>query len=54
MSLMYGDFSSDTKAEIVKDIGKDFNLSFDVSSIHLFSTDGEPKEWKRVKEFSLK
>lgn len=54
LSLMYGDFPPQTKEEIIAEIGKEISVGFDVESIHLFSTNGEPKDWYRVKEFSLK
>jgi 2'-5' RNA ligase len=54
LSLMYGDFTSEIKQQIIGTIGKNFNMRFDVTSVHLFSTNGEPKEWHRVKEFQFK
>jgi 2'-5' RNA ligase len=54
LSLMYGNFSSKIKEEIISKIGKDFNIKFEVNKIHLFSTDGEPKDWHKIKEFILK
>jgi 2'-5' RNA ligase len=54
LSLMYGDFAPQIKEEIIAKIGKEIFVGFDVESIHLFSTNGEPKDWYRVKEFSLK
>jgi 2'-5' RNA ligase len=53
LSLMYGDFTTQTKEEIIADIGREISVGFDVDSIHLFSTDGAPKDWYRVKQFSL-
>jgi 2'-5' RNA ligase len=54
LSLIYGNFSSETKQKIIKFVGKEFNLNFDVRSIHLVSTNGEPEDWYKVKEFILK
>ena len=54
LSLMYGDISLETKERILADLGREFNLNFEVKSIHLFSTDGKVKDWYKVKEFSLK
>ncbi len=54
LSLMYGNFSSELKQQVIVEIGRNFNLSFDINSVHLFSTDGEPKDWYRVREFSFK
>ena len=54
LSLMYGDFPPKTKEEIIAGIGREISASFDINSIHLFSTNGEPKDWYRVKEFHLR
>jgi 2'-5' RNA ligase len=54
LSLMYGDFPPDKKREIIAEIGNEIQLTFDVESIHLFSTNNEPNDWYRIKEFSLK
>ncbi len=54
LSLIYGIFTSKEKGKIIAEIGKEFNTNFEVESIHLFSTDGKPKDWYRVKEFTLK
>jgi 2'-5' RNA ligase len=54
LSLMYGDFSSKTKEEILADLGKEFDTSFEIKSLHLISTTGEVKDWYRVREFLLK
>ncbi|MBI2543161.1 MAG: 2'-5' RNA ligase family protein [Candidatus Aenigmarchaeota archaeon] len=53
LSLMYGDFPTRLKDEIIRQLGKEFNVIFDVKSIHLVSTNNETKEWHRVKEFVL-
>lgn len=53
LSLMYGNFPSELKEKIIAEIGKDFNMNFEIKSIHLFSTLGEPEDWYRVKEFAL-
>ena len=54
LSLMYGNLPPQTKEEIIAEIGKEISVSFDVNSIHLFSTNGEPEDWYKVKEFMLK
>jgi len=54
LSLMYGNLDSKTKEKILTNLGREFNLSFEVKSIHLFSTTGEVKDWYIVKEFFLK
>ncbi len=54
LSLMYGNFSPQIKENILLEIGKEIHLSFDVSSIHLVSINGEPKDWCIVEEFTIK
>jgi 2'-5' RNA ligase len=54
LSLMYGNSSQRIKEKIIDEMGKDFEFSFEVRSIHLFSTSGKPKDWCRIKEFHLK
>ena len=54
LSLLYGNFSPKIKEDIIKEIGKEINMSFKVKSINLFFTEGEVKNWYRVKEFNLK
>ncbi len=54
LSLMYGNFFLGIKEKIIKDIGREFNESFEVGSIYLFCTEGEVSDWYRVKEFVLK
>lgn len=54
LSLMYGNLPTEVKKEIITKIGKSFAISFKATSIHLFSTQGEPADWYRVKEFPLK
>ena len=51
LSLMYGDIRRALKEEILARIGRRFDLDFEATSIHLFSTHGEVKEWYRVREF---
>jgi len=54
LSLMYGNLNPETKEEILADSGKEFDISFEVKSIHLFSTTDAVKDWYRVKELFLK
>ena len=53
LSLMYGNFPPRTKEEIIAGIGREFAISFEVRSIHLFSAEGGPEDWFRVQEFIL-
>jgi len=54
LSLLYGDFPPTTKQRIIIEIGSRLELSFQVTSLRLWSTTGEPEEWYKIKEFSLK
>ena len=54
LSLMYGDFTPAAKEAIIARIGLEFNLRFEVRAIYLYSTEGEPKNWHRVQEFTLR
>lgn len=51
LSLLYGDFPQAVKDKIIQEIGRDFTSQFEVTSVHLFKTDGEANTWHRVKEF---
>ncbi|MFC1663794.1 2'-5' RNA ligase family protein [Patescibacteria group bacterium] len=53
LSFIYGDFDSKTKEEIIKNLGREFNVDFEVKSIHLFFTTGEVKDWYKVGEYHL-
>lgn len=53
LSLMYGDFATEMKEQMIREIGNQGQVSFDVSSVYLFSTNGGPDDWRRVLEFSL-
>ena len=43
LSLLYGNFTDETKASIVAEIGEAFNDRFIANSIHLYSTKGDPQ-----------
>ena len=53
MSLIYGDFSDDLKEKIISEIGKDFNLSFRASEIHLVVNNEHQLRWPEVAMFPL-
>jgi 2'-5' RNA ligase len=53
ISLLYGMISQDFKEDIIDQIGKSFNLSFDVTSIHIVATIGEVSDWKKIAEIPL-
>lgn len=54
LSLMYGNFGPPVKEKIIADIGCESNLRFKVRTIHVYSTTGKPRDWFRVREFTLK
>ena len=53
LSLMYGDLPPPTKEQIISRIGREFQRQFEVYTIYLYATEGEPKYWHRVEEFPL-
>lgn len=53
LSLMYSNFDFRKKRDIIKSIPNISKLIFLVKSIHIFSTNGEPQDWYRVREFDL-
>ncbi len=55
LSVLYGNIASETKAKIISEIGSAFDIELEVESIHLVlsSTNIEPKNWRRLKQFDL-
>ena len=53
LSLLYGNYPQAIKDKIIQGIGRDFTTQFEVTSVHLFKTDGEANTWYRVNEFPL-
>lgn len=51
LSLLYGDFPSEIKEKIIKEIGSEHPAVFEVNSLHLFHTEGEADDWYEVEEF---
>ena len=57
LSLMYGNFNPEIKEKIITEIGKEFNISFEVENIRVVSYipgHHDTSGWKIVKEFPLK
>lgn len=54
LSLMYGNLPSRAKKRIAADLGRRFDLEFEVRRVHVILTRGEPREWRRVRAFRLK
>lgn len=53
LSIMYGPFPAETKEEIISEVGREFNVSFEVDSIYVWSDKGLPHEWKLIKKIPL-
>ncbi len=54
LSLLYGNFDSKLKEEILKSLGDYFDIEFQAKSIHLVFTGNQPKDWYEIKKFLLK
>ncbi len=53
LSLLYGIINTRTKQQIIASIGPEFPRSFMVHTVYLFSTAGDPKDWRQVEQFVL-
>lgn len=55
LSLMYGNFPRETKEKIISEIGKDFQITFEVKSmcLTLCSSNIPLKDWRRLAQFTL-
>jgi 2'-5' RNA ligase len=53
LSLLYGDILPATKQAAIVQLGLVLDLEFPVASVHLVSTNGEPKEWYKIGEFKF-
>ncbi len=53
LSLLYGIFNARTKQQIITSIGPELPRSFMVHTVYLFSTAGDPKDWRQVAQFAL-
>ncbi len=53
MSLMYGNFDAGMKQRLVASIGLEFNLTFSVSQLHLYSITKDPADWRCVQTTEL-
>lgn len=54
LSLLYGNFDSKLKEEILKSLRGEFDIEFEARSIHLVFTGNKPKDWHEIKRFLLK
>ena len=53
LSLLYGDFSTETKKEIIKEIGENFTDTFEADTLYLYLTEGAASDWQRIRAFPL-
>jgi 2'-5' RNA ligase len=48
LSLVYGHLTTQTKLDIVENIGKKIEFEFPVEEIYLYYTGGQPKAWRCI------
>ena len=53
LSLIYGNFSREMKENIIKILGKKFNINFKVKSVYLGFNDERKKQWTIIRKFPL-
>ena len=53
LSLVYGNLSPRVKEQIIRELGGQSELEFEVRSLHLYLTTGKPRAWRQVKVFDL-
>lgn len=53
LSLIYGNYSEETKNEMIKEIGRKFDINFKIDKIYLYKTDGKVGDWRKIAEFVL-
>ncbi|HLZ62151.1 MAG TPA: 2'-5' RNA ligase family protein [Ktedonosporobacter sp.] len=54
LSLLYGDFSVETKQAITQQIGASFSDEFEVNTLYLYRTEGAVSDWQQVSAFPLR
>ncbi|GHO41965.1 2'-5' RNA ligase family protein [Ktedonospora formicarum] len=54
LSLLYGDFSVETKKEIISMIGESFTDTFEATTLYLYRTQGPVSDWQRIGAFPLR
>ena len=54
LSLVYGDFRTKTKKEMIKKIGTIFNISFEVNNICLVCNNEKSIGWTIIRKFNVK
>jgi 2'-5' RNA ligase len=53
LSLLYGDFSVETKKEIISKIGENFTDTFEATTLYLYRTEGAVRDWQQIAAFPL-
>lgn len=54
LSLLYGDYPTAFKDQIISSLGKDLRFRFDITEIHLIRAESEdPKQWTKIQRFQL-
>ncbi|MFZ1987722.1 MAG: 2'-5' RNA ligase family protein [Minisyncoccia bacterium] len=51
MSLFYGSLPAHTKEEIIPSLDSYAGITFMVDRLHVYQTEGSPKEWKLIAEY---
>lgn len=55
LSLIYGNFLESVKKEIIKSRKlENLEFSFTVDRVHLYRTEGEVKDWRKIEEFPIR
>lgn len=54
LSLVYGKLAKSTKQQIISKLAQRLDSESYVKTLYLYSIEGEPREWRRVKGFRLK
>jgi 2'-5' RNA ligase len=54
LSLLYGSLPASMKPRIIASLGRQVELKFKVSSLHLYLIKREPMAWRRVASFGLR
>jgi len=54
LSLLYGSLPSKEKETIVASLGRQFELEFKATSLHVYLIKGEPAAWRRVATCGLR
>lgn len=53
LSLLYGNYAQDQKLQTIDSLQYLNGISFEVESVHLYSTPGDTSTWKQIGEYPL-